>query len=39
MYITTSDSVLGADWSSATITCDNSVYHVNEKISIMVLIL
>ena len=31
MYITTSDSVLGADWSSATITCDNSVYHVNEK--------
>ena len=31
MYITTSDSVLGADWSSATINCDNSVYHVNEK--------
>lgn len=31
MYITTSDSVLGADWSSATITCDNSVYHVYEK--------
>ena len=31
MYITTSDSVLGADWSNATITSDNSVYHITEQ--------